>query len=46
MDRPAKIGDFEISSHVDQKVLRLYVSVDDLLGVTVVESISQLSHIL
>ena len=46
MDRPAKIRDFEISTHVDQKVLRLYVSVDDLLGVTVVESISQLGHIL
>ena len=46
MNRPPKVGHFEVPSHVDEEVLWFYVSVNDFLRVTVVECIGQLSHIL
>ena len=39
MNRPAEVGDFQISFHVEEKVLWLDVSVYDVLGMTIGKSL-------
>ena len=46
MDRPAKVSNLEVPPQPQQQVFRLDVTVDDLLGVTVHEDISQLEYVL
>lgn len=45
MHRPAKVGNFEMTVHANQDVLRLDVSVDDVFAVAVTDGFNHLLHI-
>jgi hypothetical protein len=40
----AEIDDFEVALLINEKVLRFKIPVDDLLGMTIVETIDDLEH--
>lgn len=44
MDRPAEVGDLELSSEAQQQILRLNITMDHLLLMAVLKSICNLLH--